>query len=88
MAYLIYYSNVNKWLNANALVQIISVSGPNWQGMELSDFGHKDGSNERVVYLSNSSASTSKIAPQSSPLTEEGKKHLLQKPIPDVCFLM
>ena len=71
----------------NALVQIISASGPNRQGIELSDFGHKEGSNERVVYLSNSSASTNKIAPQSNPLTEEGKKHD-QKPIPDVCFLV
>ena len=69
------------------MVPIISASGPNWQGTELSDFGHKDGSDERVVYLSNSSASTNKTAPQSNPLTEEGKKHH-QKPTPDVCFLI
>ena len=67
------------------VVQILSASGPNWQGMELSDFDHKEGSDERVFYLTNSSASTNKIAPQSSPLSEEGKKHL-QKQIPDVCF--
>ena len=66
----------------NALVRILSASGPNWQGMELAE-----GSDDRVVYLSNSSSSTNKIAPQSSPLSEEGKKHL-HKPIPDMCFLI
>ena len=55
--------------------------------MELSDFDHKEGSVERVVYLSNSSASTNRIAPQSNPLSEEGKEHL-QKHISDVCFLI
>lgn len=36
---------------------------------------HTEGSDERVVYLSNSSVSTNKIAPQSTgnPLSEEGK---------------
>lgn len=47
---------------------------------------HTEGSDERVVYLSNSSVSTNKIAPQSNPLSEEGKTETSAQTHPKCLF--
>ena len=44
----------------------------------MSDYDNKEGSDKRIVYLSNPSVSKDKTAPKSNPLSEEGKtEHLM-----------
>lgn len=50
----------------------------------LCDYDNKEGSDERVVYLSNSSGAKDKVAPKSNPLSGEGKTERLHNCIPEI----